>query len=269
VTTAIQQLADALSPAASAVTKAVSDTASSTPAQVMALPTSTTPVADVITSVQQMLSTVAKVVAPLVQTAGDLYSLLGVPPTTQQPLIGQGGVPVPTIDFAAPLFGPQTVPWTAVVPAASISGPLFGTMTPPSEPIVFTPEADLAQQMSLSGMASLAPEGIRPLDAKTFLQHVVSAVLVPASLTALAALALPGIGGLLVVSALGMRIGYRQAKAALTMRASGIARFANTGPLGVVRTGALVSLHTRNARADRFLRPEKQAAPVRHLERVA
>jgi hypothetical protein len=269
VTTAIQQLADAFTPAATAVTNAVSDTVANAPAQIMALPTSTTPMADVITSVQQMLSTVAQVVAPLVQTAGDLYSLLGVPPTVQAPLIGESSVPVPTVDFAAPLFGPQTVQWTAVVPAASISGPLFGTMTPPADPVVLAPEGALAQQMSLSGMASLAPEGVRPLDAKTFLQHVVTAVLVPASLTALAALALPGIGGLLVVSAFGMRIGYRQAKAALTMRASGIARFANTGPLGVVRSGALVSLHTRNPRAERFVRAEAAQAPIRHLERVA
>ena len=58
-------------------------------------------------------------------------------------------------------------------------------------------------------------------------------------------LALPGIGGLLIISAAGMLVGYRQAKAAFTLRAAGIARFARLGPLGVVRSGSLVALRPR------------------------
>ena len=52
----------------------------------------------------------------------------------------------------------------------------------------------------------------------------------------------------LVVSVLGVRIGYRQAKANFVLQASGISRFAGPGPLGVVRSGSFIALHTRTAR---------------------
>ena len=64
-----------------------------------------------------------------------------------------------------------------------------------------------------------------------------------------------------------MRVGYRQAKAALAVRLS-ISRFARQGPLGVVRSGSLVSLHARRPRALRAVRPEAvRAVPL--LEQVA
>ena len=61
-------------------------------------------------------------------------------------------------------------------------------------------------------------------------------------LAALAALALPGAGGLVVLTAAGVRVGYRQAKAGFVLRTAGIARFARPGavPLGVVRSGSVV-----------------------------
>ena len=271
VTTTIQQLVNAVQqPAANAITSAT-NTIAAAPAQVTA-PPPTTPLAGVITSVQYILNTVVGVVAPLMQTAGDLYALLGFQSTTA-PLIGESGVPTFTADRGGPLFGPQVAQWTSAVPAAGSGGPLFGTMTPPQQPVLgaVAKSSALVQQLSLSGTAPLAPEGIRPADTRTLLEHVVSAVLVPASLTALAAFALPGIGGLLVVMAFGIRVGYRQAKAGLALRASGIARFAGGGPLGVVRSGSLVSLHTRRPRADRVAAPAPAAsqAVVRHLERVA
>ena len=55
------------------------------------------------------------------------------------------------------------------------------------------------------------------------------------------AAALPGAGGLVILTAFGVRVGYRQAKAGFVVRAAGIARFAGPGPLGVVRSGSLVS----------------------------
>jgi hypothetical protein len=68
---------------------------------------------------------------------------------------------------------------------------------------------------------------------------------------ALAALASPGVVGLLLLSAAGMFVGYRQAKAASMLRAVGIARFVKAGPLGVVRSGGLVALHARPSSAAR------------------
>jgi hypothetical protein len=59
----------------------------------------------------------------------------------------------------------------------------------------------------------------------------------------------------LIVCAAGIRIGYRQAKAGFMLRASGIARFAGSGPLGVVRTGSLIALRPRPVRAARHAAP--------------
>ena len=111
----------------------------------------------------------------------------------------------------------------------------------------------------------MVTEGVGPTSALSFLEHTVRAVLAPASLSALAAIALPGIGGLLIICAAGMRVGYRQAKAVLAVRSSGIARFIRQGPLGVVRSGSLVALRPR---ALRVVRPAASRA-AHHLEQVA
>jgi hypothetical protein len=103
--------------------------------------------------------------------------------------------------------------------------------------------------MALSGLKP-APASVSAATT-SFLDHVVKSVLVPASLTALAAIAVPGIGGLLIVCAAGIRVGYRQAKAGLALRMSGIARFAGPGPMGVVRSGSLITLHPRTSRVDK------------------
>lgn len=268
-TTNVSPLMNVMQPVTNAI-NSVANVVQSIPSQVAAMQTPVTPMSTVITSVQQMLNTVAGVVSPFIQLSGDLYALLGVP-RTGPPLIGGGGESAFTASGVAPLFGQGTAQSPATVPSVTLGAPLFGTMTPPTTPADIEAAA-IAQQLSLSGMAQLAPEGIGPTASGSLLQHVVSAVLVPASLSALAALALPGVAGLLVVIAAGMRVGYRQAKAIYAMRAAGIARFAGSGPMGVVRTGALISLHTRTPRTPRVsrtVRAQGAQSAVRQLERVA
>ncbi len=68
------------------------------------------------------------------------------------------------------------------------------------------------------------------------------------SLAALAAAALPGLGGLLILTAAGVRIGYRQAKANFVLRASNFARFTRQGPIGIVRSGSLIAVRPRPLR---------------------
>lgn len=70
------------------------------------------------------------------------------------------------------------------------------------------------------------------------------------SLWALLSGALPGLGGLLVVGATGVRIGYRQARGRIALHTMEFVRFARSGPIGVVRTGAPAPAHTRTAPAD-------------------
>lgn len=234
------------------------------------LSTSETPITDMITSMQDVLGSVAGAGATLYQVSGDLYTLLGVSQPLQPNLIGASGAlapPAHAADGTAPLFGalpaqlPQGMPVNGNVP-------LFGSVIQAST-VGGVAAASLSRELSLSGVAPLTPAG----GAGSFFDNVISAVLVPASLTALAAIALPGVGALLIVIGAGVRFGYRQAKAVYLMRVSGIARFAGSGPMGVVRSGSLIALHPRTSTADRpkaaHAAHRKSAPAVRHLERVA
>ncbi|UGU30911.1 hypothetical protein LT350_31130 [Mycolicibacterium smegmatis] len=62
--------------------------------------------------------------------------------------------------------------------------------------------------------------------------------LVAMSIWALLYSALPGLSGLFAAGATGVRIGYRQAKARVTLHDMKFARFVRSGPIGVVRTGS-------------------------------
>ena len=235
-------------------------------ATLAALPTSKTPVTDVI----KMLNAVADAGVALAQMPSDLYSLLGVPPGVQRSLIGGGGAlhPARTAENA-PLIGPQASQLPRM-PAVPKNAPLFGTVVHASN-VGGVATTGLEQALALSGLAPV-PAGVKPAT-RSFLDNVVSSVLAPVSLTALAAIAVPGLGGLLIVCAAGVRIGYRQAKAGLAVRVAGIARFAGPGPLGVVRSGSLITLYPRTARADRLraartVRAETADA-TRQLEKVA
>lgn len=102
------------------------------------------------------------------------------------------------------------------------------------------------EHLSMTLADSIVPEQVRSV-----LRHTVGAILAPLSLLVLALTASPGIAGLVLLGAAGTFFGYRQAKAASVLRAVGIARFVKAGPLGVVRSGGLVSVHSRTSRAQR------------------
>lgn len=102
----------------------------------------------------------------------------------------------------------------------------------------------------LQGAAPVLADASRPFNAKATPTQKAVTALVAMSLWALISAALPGLGGLFAVGATGVRIGYRQAKAGITLRTTELARFAKSGPIGTVRTGSLVSVHSRTAAAD-------------------
>ena len=237
-----------VAPVTDAVAK-VAAVALSIPGVVMSLPASTTPVADVIALVQEMLTSVNNVVVALAQVPSDLYSLFGVAAANATVMYAGGDGAAGVAAAAGSALPPPMSPVPVQVPPISgIEGlPGFGNVT---APVVLGGIAatGLSQDLSLSGTAPMVTEGAGPTSALSFLEHTVRAVLAPASLSALAAIALPGIGGLLIVCAAGMRVGYRQAKAVLAVRSTGIARFIRQGPLGVVRSGSLVALHPRALR---------------------
>ena len=231
-----------IEPVANAVVT-VATVAQSVPGLLAALPTSTTPITDVITSLQTMLTMVGDAVIPLAtQLPSDLFSLLVVPGDAPAAtgVVGRSYSSGSFATVVAPAPRPPLPP--AAQPIADLPDvPMLGNGAAPVT-VADIETAALSHDFSLSGAETLAPESASPTGVMSFLEHTINAILVPASLSALAALALPGVAGLLIACAAGMRLGYRQAKAAMTARKSGIARFAGTGPLGVVRSGSLIAL---------------------------
>ncbi len=90
-----------------------------------------------------------------------------------------------------------------------------------------------------------------PGQVRSVFRHAIGAVLAPLSLLVLALMASPGLAGLLLLAAAGTFVGYRQARAASVLRSVGIARFVKTGPLGVVRSDTLISVHRRPSQVHR------------------
>ena len=114
----------------------------------------------------------------------------------------------------------------------------------------FGATTQIGRGSQLPGMAPPAPTGAIPTGGQQFFRDACELLLV-ASLWALAAAALPGVGGLVIITATGVRVGYRQAKAGFALQAAGIARFAGPRPLGVVRSGSLVVVRPRALRVAR------------------
>ena len=126
----------------------------------------------------------------------------------------------------------------------------------------------LGRVSAVSGISPPQPDAGSLIAAGSSFRHVVGAIVVSVSLWALAAAALPGAGGLGVLTLAGVRVGYRQAKAGVAVRTTGIASFARSGagPLGVVRSGSLVGIRPR---ALRVVQPGALKAPEGLLDKVA
>ena len=234
------------------------------------LPNSQTPLTDVIASLAMVVGGVVGAVVEVARVPGNLVTLLtGAPGGVQPPLIGGSAAEMPMrIPVDVPLPGHEVS--QAPLAVVTADAPLIGSVIRASNPAgILT--TSLKNDLTLSGLAPV-PSGVNSATT-SFLDNVVSSILVPASLTALAAIAVPGIGGLLIVCAAGVRVGYRQAKAGLALRAAGIAQYAGTGPMGVVRSGSLIALHPRTSKLGKtHANPAVHAQPAtgpRLLESVA
>jgi hypothetical protein len=162
------------------------------------------PITDLVAPGQYMPTSVAGAVVPLTQPLSDLSSILlaiaGVAPVEA----GSGGSHGPGVAAAAVASGSSPVP--LVLPSDAVSGvPVAGTATrvAPLDVIL------LGRVSALSGMAPQAPNGAFPMGAESFFPHVVfDELLLITSLWALAAVALPGIGGLVILTVVGVRIQF-------------------------------------------------------------
>ena len=232
----------------------------SVPGLLASLPTSATPVADVITSVQEMLTAVTAAVVPLLQVPNDLISLLGISAVDAGAIVGRGV----TAGANPPVLATRASQWLELPPKSLVGSAASLDVIVPPPTVRDIAMTGLHSELPVSGTASPAQNVSNESGMGSFLEHAVSALLVPASVSALAAVALPGVGGLLIICAAGMRIGYRQAKALMEVRRAGLASFAGPGPLGVVRSGSLVAMRPRASRIVRRNASLPAARPAKH-----
>jgi hypothetical protein len=203
----------------------------------------------VIAWVQGLLTWVFGAVFPLTQLQSDLYPFLmglagEVPVKDGSKGIYEAGRSMAVDGCVASqlrlvllLAG---IPRVAVISGLPLAGNAAAATLGGIATSIFTATSDVARASAVLGMAPPAPNGAIPMGLRSFFPHGFSDLPRTASLWALAAVALPGVGGLVVLTLGGVRIGYRQAKAGFALRTADIARFARPGPLGVVRSGSLV-----------------------------
>src|SRR6478752_5116627 len=216
------------------------------------------PGSDVRALVQTMLSSVAGAV-PLAQLRSDLSSfLLGV--AGAQPAVGGVG----GSHHRRPSAAAGASRLALGLPFAGIlSPPLSGASRLPvpgeATGVATLDVIALGRASAESGMAPLTAGAAFPIAAGASLRQVFGELLLPVSLWALAAGALPGVGGLVILFSTGARLGYRQAIAGFAVRTAGIASFPRSGavPLGAVRSGSLVVIRPR---ALRVVRPRALSA---------
>jgi hypothetical protein len=212
------------------------------------------PVPQVIAWVQSMLTSVFGAFISLTQLQSDLYSFLmgiadGVPiDKRSEGTVEAGRSAIANASVASQLRLLLLLAGVRVpdVPAAgSAEAATFGAVAVS----ILTATSELARPSLLPGMVSPTPNGNAiAMGLRSFIPQTVSDIPRAASMWALAAVALPGLGGLVIVTLAGVRIGYRQAKAAVELRTTAIARFAGSGPIGVVQSGSLLLIRPRGLR---------------------
>src|SRR6476659_1675798 len=142
-------------------------------------------------------------VSVLAQLPSDLFSFLlgiaGAPPVVG----GVAGIHGPGLSTPAGASGASRLP--LVLPFAGVSGvPVAGNATRVATLDVIA----LGRVSALSGMAPQTPNGAFPVGAESSFPHVFREPPLIASVWALAAVALPGIGGLVILTAAGVRVQY-------------------------------------------------------------
>lgn len=236
---------------------------STTSVQAEATPTvggAAAPATNVITALAHLFIALTDDNVPFIKLPDGLLSLVGFPLTgdgaTASPTAGGiggslvAGDPYPAGRTQLPSTRAVQAGWPEMLIALgdSAASPPAGVV---AHPTLGGVGASGAVEQHSVGIKAVLADGVVPEKVRSVLQHTVDAVLAPLSVLALAALASPGVSGLLLLSAAGMFVGYRQARAASMLRAVGIARFAKSGPLGVVRSGSLIAVHPRPSRAVR------------------
>jgi len=209
------------------------------PNPVAAVPNLVAPVTDAVAPVIDAVAPVIDAVAPVPDVAGAVVPLTQLPFDLSSFLLSTAGV-APVVDGFGGIDG------DGLGIAAGVSGasqvplvlPLAGTPGAPTAGSAATGVASLDVMALgglslLSGMAPLAPHDIVPMGEQSYFQRAWE--FLRASMWALAAVALPGVAGLVIITAVGVRVAYGP-RTGSASRPAGIARFARRGPLGIVRS---------------------------------
>ena len=161
------------------------------------------PVSDVIAVGQDVLTSPADAIGTLIQPPYDLSSfLLGIAGVQPE---GDGSAGTSGTGLLSALGASMTsqlplAPLLAGTPGVRVAGNA-ATRVSVLDAIL------LGRTSALSEVAPLAPKGISPMDEQAQFQRAFE-FLLRASLWALAAAALPGVGGLAILIAFGVRVGY-------------------------------------------------------------
>ena len=209
------------------------------PNPVAAVPNLVAPVTDAVAPVTDAVAPVIDAVAPVPDVAGAVVPLTQLPFDLSSFLLSTAGV-APVVDGFGGIDG------DGLGIAAGVSGasqvplvlPLAGTPGAPTAGSAATGVASLDVMALgglslLSGMAPLAPHDIVPMGEQSYFQRAWE--FLRASMWALAAVALPGVAGLVIITAVGVRVAYGP-RTGSASRPAGIAHFARRGPLGIVRS---------------------------------
>ncbi len=229
----------------------------SVPHVAAAVPNEVTSVPDVVKSVPHVIAAVPNVVAEVPQIAAAVPNVAApVPNVAAVPDVAvpvpNVAVPVPNVaapvpDVVAPVQ--DTLTWVAGDGMGGIGGlsAAAGAPVAPQLPLDLPlaasqgmPSADdatrgatldviaLGRASSLAGMAPPAPNEALPR-VESFFRGAFGKLLLSVSLWALVTAALPGLSGLVILCAAGVRLGYRQAKAGLALRSPSWATSAEHG----------------------------------------
>jgi hypothetical protein len=243
VTNAVAQVPSLVAPVTNAVVL-VSDLVAPGANVFMLVPSLVATGVDVIVALRDVLTSVAGSVVTLTQQLPtDLASLFGVDGAAG-PAAGIGGAGLAAVADAfvpaAPSVSQLLLP---LLPTDAPGVPMVGDTAGAAAlgAMAMTRVGLHSLDSSLPGTAALAKGGSLRNVLSDF-QGPLCVVLLSVSLAALAGAALPGVGGLGIFTAAGVRVGYRQAKAGSALQPPGIARFARAGPLGVVRSGSLIDV---------------------------
>jgi len=261
VPTVVEPVANVVEPVPSVVEPA--PTADESAPSVVAVPNVVAPVSTVVTGLVGTTSEVISLVEDMVTSAAgaalvftslqpDLSALLGI--AEVDPVLagveGHGAMgPTAAADASSPAF--LTALQSPVgAPQTGIPGVTWADTPTGAAPLRWSATTLLGQESPLADASG--SDGLIPVGVRKFFQEAYDEIRRSPALAALLLAALPGLGGLLVLTGAGTRLGYRQAKAGIALQTAGIARFARSGPLGVVRSGSMVYVRPR---ASRVVRP--------------